>query len=283
MNWSDSGGCVDECRLPTRSGDPVDVRTLDVMWWRRVQREQRLPWSLGDSAQVDLVNNDCSAALVGTLLTRFHGVWINDPIRAFYSENKLLQLHTADAAGFHVPDTLVSQDPDCIRRFCGGRDGTVVKAVMGTRKAGLLTRMVTERHLASNNAMRVAPAIYQEYIPGARHVRVQCFGDDVIAVLITTEDLDWRARLDSDFQPWSLPERVRAGVTKVLETLGLRMGIVDLKLTDQGEYVWLEVNQQGQFLFLEGLTDLPLTSAFCEFLMQEAQRARNASFSADTP
>ena len=50
--------------------------------------------------------------------------------------------------------------------------------------------------------------------------------------------------------------------------------MVDLQLTDWGEYVWLEVNQQGQFLFLEGLTGLPLASAFCRFLTEEARRGR---------
>jgi glutathione synthase/RimK-type ligase-like ATP-grasp enzyme len=239
-----------------------------------VQRDQRLPWPLADPAQVDLVNNDCSAALAGALLTRFRGAWINDPVRAHYAENKLVQLRAAKAAGFRVPRTIVSQDPEEIRGFCHAHGQTIVKPVLGTRKTGLLTRLVTERHLSSDEAMMVAPAMYQEYIPGSRHVRAQCFGERVIAVVITSEVLDWRARLDSEMHPWAVPDHVRARLLDVLRALGLRMGVVDLKLTDAGEFVWLEVNQQGQFLFLEGLTGLPLTSAFCAFLTEEAERGR---------
>ncbi len=49
------------------------------------------------------------------------------------------------------------------------------------------------------------------------------------------------------------------------------MGIVDLKLGEDGKPVWLEINPQGQFLFVEGLTGLDLTSAFTDFLYQEAK------------
>ena len=64
----------------------------------------------------------------------------------------------AKAAGFRVPRTIVSQDPEEIRGFCHAHQ-TIVKPVLGTRKTGLLTRLVTERHLSSDEAMMVAPAM----------------------------------------------------------------------------------------------------------------------------
>jgi hypothetical protein len=49
------------------------------------------------------------------------------------------------------------------------------------------------------------------------------------------------------------------------------MGIFDLKLDADGLPTWLEVNPQGQFLFLEALCDLPLSAAMARFLVDEAQ------------
>jgi hypothetical protein len=63
----------------------------------------------------------------------------------------------------------------------------------------------------------------------------------------------------------------------VLAALDLRMGIFDLKLTDDDEPVWLELNPQGQFLFLEGLAEMPLSNAFADFLVAEAESAAHAS------
>jgi hypothetical protein len=43
--------------------------------------------------------------------------------------------------------------------------------------------------------MRLAPAIYQERIPGQEHLRALVLGDEIHAVSIHSEDLDWRGRL----------------------------------------------------------------------------------------
>jgi hypothetical protein len=65
--------------------------------------------------------------------------------------------------------------------------------------------------------------------------------------------------------PWPVPDALQCAVRKVLDVLGLDMGIIDLKETPDGEFVWLEVNPQGQFLFLEALTKEPLTEHFAEY------------------
>ncbi len=48
------------------------------------------------------------------------------------------------------------------------------------------------------------------------------------------------------------------------------MGIFDVKLTDDDEPVFLEVNPQGQFLFVEALCGLPLADIFAAFLVDQA-------------
>lgn len=90
------------------------------------------------------------------------------------------------------------------------------------------------------------------------------------AALIATTALDWRPDLNVPISPWPVPDGIRRRVGTVLRQLGLRMGIVDLKLTPEGEPVWLEVNPQGQFLFLEPLTGEPLTEHFADFLLSAA-------------
>ena len=50
--------------------------------------------------------------------------------------------------------------------------------------------------------------------------------------------------------------------------MGLVFGCFDLVVTPEDEYVFLEVNQMGQFLFVERFCGLPLLDAFSEFLLQ---------------
>ena len=54
-----------------------------------------------------------------------------------------------------------------------------------------------------------------------------------------------------------------------MHELGLVFGTVDLKLTDNGEHVFLEINPQGQFLYIEILTGLPISRALAEFLAHD--------------
>jgi hypothetical protein len=161
-----------------------------------------------------------------------------------------------------------------IRHFCALLDGRVIiKTVRATPSSQLYTLMVSEEHLAHDDALRLCPSIYQEYVPGRRHIRALCCGTEVHAVAIESAELDWRRDLDVPVEPFELDAVATGRLGRVLELMGLRMGVVDLKLDEDGELTWLELNPQGQFLFVEGLTGMDLTGAFAHFLHGEALTA----------
>jgi len=102
-------------------------------------------------------------------------------------------------------------------------------------------------------------------------------GDSIYSVTLKSKALDWRPDLNIPFEVVELEEESKTSLRDVLKLLGLKMGVVDLKFAEDGEPVWFEINPQGQFLFVEGLTGLNLTSAFTDFLYQEATRASEVS------
>ena len=118
----------------------------------------------------------------------------------------------------------------------------------------------------------MCPAIYQEYVPGDHHLRVHVFGDRVLTMLIESAQLDWRQNLDVPCRPYELDEKVVGQLRRVLDLLNLRMGIFDLKLAGSTP-TWLELNPQGQFLFAEGLSGIPLNAEIAGFIRQEALTA----------
>jgi hypothetical protein len=260
-----------QARLPARNGNWVDPSTLDAIWWRRANYPQLLPPTVTGEAEIDLINNDSAESVLGILLTTFSGKWISEPSATRRAENKLVQLETARALGLRIPQTLVSQDPEEIRHFCNSNaNRVIIKPVRGTHKQGLLTTEVTAAHLASPKALALSPAIFQELIPGSTHVRAQCFGSSVYPFFIESSDLDWRWNIDRPMSFGSLPTDVAAKLLSLVAALGLRMAIIDLKRNDEGEFVFLEVNAQGQFLFMQGMTGFDLANAFAAFLRQEA-------------
>jgi hypothetical protein len=274
LSWSDDGEAAPV--LADDEGRPVDVAALDVVWWRRVNGEPRIPVTLGDESMRPLIVNDSSAAFLGLLLTSFRGSWVSPPEATRTAQNKLVQLRAARAAGLRVPRTLVSQDPARVRAFCAELargPGAVVKPVVGAQNVPVMTGRIEDPELLDDAAVRLSPAIYQELVPGRRHLRVCCFGDSVHTAVLETDTLDWRYPLDADVAPYELDAVTAGRVQEVLRELGLRMGVVDMKLTPDGDPVWLEVNPQGQFLFLEGMCpQLPMSRRFSAFLRAEADR-----------
>ena len=63
----------------------------------------------------------------------------------------------------------------------------------------------------------------------------------------------------------------------LVERLGLCYGALDLVLTPDGRYVFLEINPSGQYLWIEVATGLPITAALCEMLIQGAPVTRAAA------
>jgi glutathione synthase/RimK-type ligase-like ATP-grasp enzyme len=256
--------------LPTVDGQTVDVTTLHALWYRRTSTKQMLP----DGADADYaahINFTTERVLEGILLNDFQGRWFSHPLATRSAENKLVQLRAAQRAGLRTPATLVSQDPALIRSFCSAHPGAIIKPVTTPRGVELVTTAVVGQELLDDDAvLALTPAIYQECIPGKRHLRISVVGGRCDAALIEAEDLDWRMDLNVPFRPYPLDIDLERRLCATLRQLGLNMGVFDVKLTDDDEPVFLEVNSQGQFLFVEALCGIPLADAFAAFLVDQA-------------
>jgi hypothetical protein len=267
LTWTLDGGSAGT--LVDTEARLVDVSAADLIWWRRLTGHHQVPEEVGDDAR-EFVARECRASLLGLVATEFTGCYISDPEATRAASNKLVQLRAARQAGLRIPRTLVSSDPVAVRDFCRQLGWEVIVKTVGG--AGPQQPVMTGRlspDLLHPPAVRLCPAIYQELVPGDRHLRVNVFGDHVYPAELRSSRLDWRYPLDCEATPALLDPVTTRQLHHVLELLGLRMGVFDLKITPDGEIVWLEVNPQGQFLWLEGLTGMPLLTAFTDFLIAE--------------
>ena len=268
LTWHDDAD--EPVTLPTENGATVDVSQLRLVWWRRCHGRPEVPDAVTDPAMRKLVVKDSLSGLRGSLLAAFTGTWISDPYATERAQNKLLQLRIARSIGLTVPRTLVSSDPDRIREFTQAQGGTVIaKTLTGMLGTALEAGRVRLDSLTNDDELRLAPTIYQQEIAGEDHLRVMVFGERVHAARISSAALDWRLANDMAIEPVEIDDGLRAALRQVVCRLGLRMGVFDLKITPEGHPVFLEVNPQGQFLFVEGMSDMPLTDAFARFAADE--------------
>lgn len=268
LTWSSQ--CEGPALLPTIDGQTVDVRTLNAQWYRRTTTKQTLPEGADPDYELHIIRS-MERVFEGILLNEFQGRWVSHPTATRLSENKLVQLRVAQRAGLRIPATLVSQEPARIRDFCSAHPGAIIKPVATPRNMELASTAVVSQELLDNeDVLALSASIYQECIPGHRHLRISVVGERCDGALIEAEALDWRMDLNVPFSPYPIDSDLEQRLRTTLYQLGLVMGIFDVKLIDDDEPVFLEVNPQGQFLFVEALCGLPLADTFADFLADQA-------------
>jgi glutathione synthase/RimK-type ligase-like ATP-grasp enzyme len=179
-----------------------------------------------------------------------------------------------------MPETLYTNSPAEVRSFIRAKAGKVIYKPFlptvwsdGTHSFTPYTTILSEETLV-DDSLRQTPGIFQELVPKAYEVRLTMMGNRGFAAKVHSQEtvsgrLDWRQapeelRLETFRMPPHLEERCAA----LLRELGLVFGCIDFIVTPEGEFVFLEVNEMGQFLFVERYCGLPLLDAFTNFLIQ---------------
>lgn len=210
--------------------------------------------------------------------------WMSHPAKIQQAESKIYQLSVARSLGLAVPDTLISNDPERVRRFFREKSGEVVAKPLrlgyfdyGNRQTGVFTSRVAPDDLAEDAPLRMAPVIYQELVPKLFDIRVTVVGQKVFAAAIDSQSepsaaLDWR-RTDNENLPHyahDLPALVREACLSYMAALGLNFGALDFVLTPRNEYVFLEVNPNGQWVWIEEKLGFPISEAIATWLLDRS-------------
>lgn len=274
--WTEPGG-----RWSAEWGfDGVDADDLKVMWWRRPQ-PYRPADGLASHQDRMFVVSECAAAVSG-LWSCLDAVWVNDPDRDEAASRKMWQLKVATELGLRVPRTCMTSSPMRARQFIDGEPGGVVyKGFSATPETWRETRLVSATELAQLDQVRLAPVIFQEAVPG-RDVRVTIVGDELFPAEIVGPPggYEFDFRLDTaqaTISPIELPELLAGRLRQLMRRLELRYGAVDLRRTADGDFVFLEINPAGQWLFVEYATGQPISAALATLLARLDERRRRAA------
>jgi glutathione synthase/RimK-type ligase-like ATP-grasp enzyme len=261
------GNVVDACLF--RLGDPPillsEVRTI---WWRRPRRPEDHPEL--DEVTRFFVRGEWEhflEALEAFVAAR----WVNPPAANRRASFKGLQLVAARAEGLRVPRTALTNDPEAVRALAAEGIPLIYKRMGTTPRPLTATKALLPTDLERLDVLVNCPAIFQEHIDAKLDIRVTAIGTDLYAAEIDSQagesPLDWRFDHTVPFRPHALDSETLARLHALMQRLGLVYGAIDLRLTPNGEYVFLEVNPSGQYLFIELLAQIPLSERMAAFLV----------------
>lgn len=245
-----------------------DLRDIRAMWWRRPQPFQ-LHDEIHDPHDRGFARGEC-AAMVAGLWSCMDAQWVNDPDRDEAASRKMWQLQLAVQLGMRVPRTCMTSSPERAREFVAAEGGAAIfKPFSATPETWRETRPVRDCDLELMDNVRLAPVIFQELVPGV-DVRVTIVGDDVFAAEIRGDDsayaFDFRVDPSPTITAHTLPSQVEEPLMAMMRRLGIRYGAADFRITPDGDYVFLEVNPAGQWLFVEMATGQPITASLADLL-----------------
>lgn len=228
-----------------------------------------------------------AAAAIGGLFRNLRCLWVNHPSANLEAAFKVLQLQRAAEHGFVVPRSIVTSSPlhahDFIRE--AGRD-VIIKALDDpnvpylkedpTEPGIIYTSRLAQDDLDQLARVKHTACLLQELIPKAVDLRVTVVGRRIFATAIDSQvdpvsSLDWRqAAPRLTFSAAHLPDEIEARIHTLMVSLHLEFAAIDLALTPDGEYVFFEVNPNGEWEWIEDATGQPISSALADLLSGRA-------------
>jgi glutathione synthase/RimK-type ligase-like ATP-grasp enzyme len=265
--------------------DRIELQELDAIWFRRPEIS-RPDDSLQDSRLRHYVTTECASHLEDVWNALRCPCFPAAPMAIVRAGLKASQLALAGSLGFEIPSTLFTTSPADFLAFSRRHDGRIISKVAGTAfnqhfgpMIGRFTEAVSTRDLSYAQSVRFAPSIFQSSVDKRIELRITVVGERVFAAEIHSQSArrtrqDWR-RYDIKHtlhRPHRLPSEVERRCVQLVHRLGLDYGAIDLVLTPDGRYVFLEINPNGQFLWIEQLTDLPISDAIADRLADAVRR-----------
>ena len=272
-------------RLVSSEGE-IDLSTVDAAWFHQTAVGYCIP-ALDDARHRELAVATSLVTLQGILASM--DVLLVDPFG--HAELKPVQLRAAQRVGLDIPRTLVTSDPDSVRRFAAEVGGRIVMKTPGTNlrmyderghaDAQMYTQLLEPDDLAALDGLQMCPMIFQEPIEKKLELRIVVVGYEVFAAAIDpttwtgTQDgsVDWRQAHDYDYErtTYELPAPIRARILALTDTLGVNFAAIDMIVTPAGEHVFLEANPNGGGFEPLHRHGLPIANALAELLLGTAR------------
>ncbi len=198
------------------------------------------------------------------------------------NEYRLLQLTMAKDIGFTIPNTLVSENKKEILQFLNSHASVTKRLYQGGVSFGKIghsfgTLAITASDIKNPDQKYYdSPVFLQENVSKEYELRVTVIGKKIFACkfdnqrdnLAEKSKLDWRFGIRSiPHTTYKLPEQIKEMCFTLLKKMGLQYGAIDMIKTKDGRYVFLEINANGQFLWIEEATGMEMSKAMAELLM----------------
>jgi len=250
--------------------------SIKSVWYRR-HVSPDLPAEL-DAGIRDFCERETRAFLDGVLASLPTERFMSPPLAIIRAERKPYQLSIASELGFMLPNTIMTNNPVPVVEMAQSHQ-LVAKVVSSAYIASpegnraIFTSILKSKDLEDLDGLAVAPVTFQEFIDKVSDIRVTVVAGEVFAAEILSQEressrVDWRATDDPHLvhRIHKLPDEIAGLCSKLVISLGLSFGAIDLALKSDGSYIFLEINPNGEWVWLEDQLGFPISDRIARWL-----------------
>ncbi|MET0985942.1 MAG: MvdC/MvdD family ATP grasp protein [Steroidobacteraceae bacterium] len=254
---------------------------VDAVWYRK-PGAVNVHAAIQDEEVRNVLGQDCREFLSSFWESLDARALPGTPSDLQYAQRKASQLGRAQALGFELAPTIVSNDPAEFLDLYRSQSGRLISKIIGslTLRSRMgsefmrYTNTVSTRDVMHAQSIAHGPLVLQSYVPKKMEIRVTVVGQRVFACEIHSQTtnrtrFDWR-RYDLRSTPHKvheLPADVARRCVDLVAQSRLTYGTIDLILTPDDRYVFLELNSAGEYGWIEQLTGLPISAAIADLLL----------------
>ncbi|MCU7493515.1 MAG: hypothetical protein HF312_13165 [Ignavibacteria bacterium] len=207
----------------------------------------------------------------------FDGTCLTRPSILSVSENKVVQMKVAEKVGLKIPKSLITNIRLDADQFSNTNRSTIFKFLCnsnyekGNNEYTLGTNILDDSE--SLRGIEKLPIYFQEYQEKTYELRVTIIGETIYAVKILSQGhestrIDWRKCYNAlQYGMDELPKSVRDKLFLLMKELNIKFGAFDL-IFHNGEYYFLEVNPNGQWLWLERSLGIDISEQIIKYLIK---------------
>lgn len=248
--------------LDTNKSRLIDLATVKSVYFRRPKIPSAPPdLPIGEQ---HFVMNEIANTLEGIYKYLDDKFWISNVYAIRQAENKLYQQLIAHNFGFITPKSIVTDDYEEALKFLQAHNECIVKPVKSgfvsdaSNPKVIFTSLITKDDTSVLERIAECPTYFQEHIKKAADIRVTVIGSSIFSAKIHSQAfentrIDWRKgeNVNLQYEAIDLEPKMNEACINLTRVLGLQFGALDFILDDEGNYVFLEINPNGQWGWIQ--------------------------------
>lgn len=186
-----------------------------------------------------------------------------------------------------IPKTLITERKDHLLKFVDECSGVIVKSLAATYSApsiedqniwklGFTTLLNEEKLREIPTSFQLS--MFQEKLNKKYEIRVfyldgKCYSQAIFSQTSSESEIDYRLGYGFSMRqcPFQLPPKIEKQVDKLMNHIGLKTGSLDIVVTDNNEFVFLEVNPVGQFGNVSIISNYILEKEIADWFIKNTQ------------